>query len=88
MVLGSWIRNSDRNLHISSLSHLGECLLALDHFAVNLVEVDLADLVHHILVVEGDESEAPVSVGHLVVSQHRLLYLGKLLKVGLQKIDE
>ena len=67
MVLGSWIRNSDRNLHISSLSHLGECLLALDHFAVNLVEVDLADLVHHILVVEGDKAKASVTVCHFII---------------------
>ena len=48
------------------------------------MEVDLADLVHHILVVEGDEAEASVPVGHLVVGQHRLLHLGELLKVSLK----
>ena len=47
------------------------------------MEVDLADLVHHILVVEGDEAEAPVPVGDLVVGQHGLLHLRELLKVGL-----
>ena len=49
------------------------------------MEVDLADLIHHILVIEGDKAEAPVSVGHLVIGQHGLLNLGELLKVGLEK---
>jgi len=60
----------------------GESLLALHHFSIDLVEVDLTDLVNNILIVEGDESEAPVSVGHLVVGQHRLLDHGKLFEVG------
>ena len=48
------------------------------------MEVDLADLVHHVLVVKGDEAEAPVPVGDLVVGQHGLLHLRELLKVGLK----
>ena len=48
------------------------------------MEVDLTDLVHHVLVVEGDEAKAPVPVGHFVVSQHGLLHFGELLKVGLE----
>ena len=50
---------------------------------IYFVKVDLAYLVHHVLVVKSDESESPVSVGDLVVSQHGLLDLAELLKIGL-----
>ena len=45
--------------------------------------MDLTDLVHHILVVEGDEAKASVSVSHLVIGQHGLLDLGELLEIVL-----
>ena len=47
------------------------------------MEVYLADLVHYVLVVKGDETEAPVSVSHLVVSEHALLHFAELLEVRL-----
>ena len=34
---------------------------------VDLVEVDLTDLVHHVLIVECDKSKTPVTVCHLVI---------------------
>ena len=46
---------------------LRQSLLALHHLAIDLVEVDLADLVNHVLVVECDKSKAPVTVRHLVI---------------------
>ena len=48
------------------------------------MEMYLTDLVHHILVVEGDETKAPMSVGHLVIGQHRLFHLGE----GQLNLDE
>ena len=42
---------------------------------IDFVEVYLANLVHHVLVVKCDEAEATMPVGHLVVGQHRLLHL-------------
>ena len=36
------------------------------HFVVDLVEVYLADLIHHLLVLVGDKAEASMSVGLLV----------------------
>ena len=46
---------------------LWQSLLALNHLPVDLVEVDLADLVHHVLVIESDKTKAPVTVRHLVI---------------------
>ena len=37
---------------------------------IYLVEVDLTDLVHHVLVIEGNKAEAAMPVSHLVVGQH------------------
>ena len=48
----------------SELAHL----LVLDG-----VEVDLADSVHGLLLLEGDEAEAAVPLGLLVHQHHRLL---------------
>ena len=50
---------------------------------VYLMEVNLADLVHHVLVVKGNKAEPPVSVGHLVVREHALLHFAELLEVRL-----
>ena len=54
---------------------LGLRLLALHHLVVDLVEVDLAHSLHRVLAAEGHKAEAPVSVGLLVVHQHRVLNL-------------
>ena len=56
---------------------LWQSLLALNHLPVDLVEVDLADLVHHVFIVEGDKPEATVTICHFVVGQHGLFHLFK-----------
>ena len=43
------------------------------------MEVDLAHSLHGVLLGEGDEAEAPVSVGLLVVHQHRVFNLEQKL---------
>jgi len=47
------------------------------------VEVDLADTINHILVLEGDESEATVALRLLVHQHDRLLDGAELAEVGL-----
>ena len=44
-------------------------------FTVNLVEMDFAYLVHDLVALEGDETEAPMPIGHLVVGQHSVFDL-------------
>ena len=45
------------------------------HFIIDFVEVDFTDFVHNVLVLVGDEAEAPMSVGLLVEHQHHILNL-------------
>ena len=46
------------------------------------MEVNLANFVHDVLVVEGHEAKAPVPVGDLVVGQHGLFDFGKLIEIS------
>lgn len=52
------------------------------YLTVDFVKVNFANLVNHFVVVEGDESESSVPVGHLVVGEHCVLYLAELFEVG------
>ena len=56
--------------------------LALHLLVLDGVKVDLAHPVHHVLVLEGDEAEAPVSLGLLVHQHDGLLHLSELVEVG------
>ena len=47
------------------------------HLVVDLVEVDLAHLVHDVLVLVDDEPEPPVTIGLLVEHQENVFNLGK-----------
>ena len=58
-------------------------LLALHPLLVDLVVVDLAHLVHNVLVLEGDEAEAAVALRRLVEHQHRVVHFAVLAEVGL-----
>lgn len=53
----------------------GESFFALDHFSIDFMKVNFTDFVHNVLVVEGDKTKSPVSVGYLVICQHGLLDL-------------
>jgi hypothetical protein len=61
---------------------LGLGLLALDLLVLDGVEVDLADAVHHVLVLESDEPETAVSLRLLIHQHHGLLHLAELTEVG------
>ena len=57
-------------------------LLALDLLVLDGVEVDLADAVDDVLVLEGDEAEPAVPLGLLVHEHDGLLHLAELREVG------
>ena len=76
----STVRRRERRVEVSHAATaapqlLWQSLLALHHLAIDLVEVDLTDLVHHVFVVEGDKPETTVTICHFVVGQHGLFHL-------------
>ena len=62
---------------------LGLSLLAFDFLVFDRMEVDLAHAVHHVLILERDESEATMPLRLLIHQHHRFLHLAELVEVGL-----
>lgn len=47
------------------------------------MKMDLADAIHHVLVLERNEAETPMSLRLLIHQHHRFLDLAELVEVGL-----